>query len=462
MLREHSKVIDQLAQLFDLMMIAVAFLINIIFYRQKGVIISDIPDNYFLIFLFYILFWTLVSNANNVYGSKRLTLLRDECFNLVKSHVITTAISLMALTFLFRGLIQDRFVYYFVAFAFFLTLLIHMAERFLLERIRRSQMNVKYCLILGGGEAAQFITNQFGEHPELGYRMIGYCAPTQTDLNLPYLGDYGNLEKTLNSHIVDVVLVAESILDPEIRTCMSLVEIMGRTVLTILDDSIYHLLKYKPFNLAGMSMMINNSLQNEWQDLFKKLFDLVVSFIGLILLSPWMLLIAIIIKLTSPGPVIFSQERVGLNGRPFRMYKFRSMVQDAEARKSDMASLNEMDGPVFKIKNDPRITPFGHFLRKSSLDELPQLWNVLVRDMSLVGPRPPLPSEVNLYNPKHRKRLSVRPGITCIWQISGRSDVNFDRWMDMDIEYIDNWSFWLDLQILFKTVPVVLLRKGSR
>lgn len=137
------------------------------------------------------------------------------------------------------------------------------------------------------------------------------------------------------------------------------------------------------------------------------------------------------------------------------------MVQDAEELKAKLAHLNEMSGPVFKIKDDPRVTSIGHFLRKTSLDELPQLWNVFRQDMSLVGPRPPLPSEVNLYDPKHRKRLSVKPGITCIWQISGRNDVDFDQWMEMDAEYVDNWSLALDMKILVKTVPVVLGRKGA-
>jgi exopolysaccharide biosynthesis polyprenyl glycosylphosphotransferase len=181
----------------------------------------------------------------------------------------------------------------------------------------------------------------------------------------------------------------------------------------------------------------------------------------LAIISPLLLVIALAIKLTSEGPVIFSQERVGINGRVFKMYKFRSMVQDAEMLKSKLVYLNEMSGPVFKIRNDPRVTPVGKFLRKTSLDELPQLWNVLKGDMSLVGPRPPLPKEVDMYNLKHRKRLAVKPGITCIWQISGRNDVDFEQWMAMDAEYVDRWSLWLDMEILAKTVPVVLMRKGA-
>jgi len=200
---------------------------------------------------------------------------------------------------------------------------------------------------------------------------------------------------------------------------------------------------------------------HEWQELFKKVMDIVASGLGLVVASPLLLLIALGVKLTSKGPVFFVQERVGLNGRIFKMYKFRSMVQDAEELKKKLAHLNEMSGPVFKIKDDPRVTPIGRFLRKTSLDELPQLWNVFRQEMSLVGPRPPLPSEVNLYDPKHRKRLSVKPGLTCIWQVSGRNDVDFDQWMEMDAEYVDNWSLALDMKILAQTVPVVLGRKGA-
>ena len=153
--------------------------------------------------------------------------------------------------------------------------------------------------------------------------------------------------------------------------------------------------------------------------------------------------------------------RVGLNGRSFKIYKFRSMVVNAEELKERLADLNEMSGPVFKITNDPRVTAVGKFIRKTSIDELPQLLNVFIGDMSLVGPRPPLLKEVNLYDSKHRKRLAVRPGITCIWQISGRNEVDFEEWMEMDADYVDRWSLWLDMEILAKTVPVVLLRKGA-
>ena len=180
----------------------------------------------------------------------------------------------------------------------------------------------------------------------------------------------------------------------------------------------------------------------------------------MILLSPLMLLIALLIKLTSKGPVLFTQRRSGLNGRQFSLYKFRTMVNNAEELKSQLAQDNEMDGPVFKMKKDPRVTRLGSFLRKSSLDELPQLFNILKGEMSLVGPRPPLPEEVERYQLWQRRRLSMKPGLTCIWQVSGRNDISFDNWMKMDLDYIDNWSLLFDLKLISITVKEMLLGKG--
>jgi exopolysaccharide biosynthesis polyprenyl glycosylphosphotransferase len=197
------------------------------------------------------------------------------------------------------------------------------------------------------------------------------------------------------------------------------------------------------------------------QLLVKRLIDAAFSLAVLIVLLPLMVVVALLIKLTSPGPVFFVQERVGMNQRHFHLYKFRSMVVDAEQRQSELAALNERDGPVFKIQKDPRATPIGRFIRMTSIDELPQLFNVLSGEMSLVGPRPPLPDEVKRYKWLFRKRLCVKPGITCIWQISGRDNVSFESWMQMDHEYIDNWSLWLDLMILFKTIPAVLFVRGA-
>jgi exopolysaccharide biosynthesis polyprenyl glycosylphosphotransferase len=199
-----------------------------------------------------------------------------------------------------------------------------------------------------------------------------------------------------------------------------------------------------------------------WGIMFKRFLDIVISLGALILLAPLLLIAAALIRLTSRGPALFVQKRLGLNKRIIGVYKFRTMVRDAEKKQAELEHLNEVSGPVFKIKNDPRITPIGRFLRKTSIDELPQLFNVLKGDMSLVGPRPlPVRDYQGFNKDWQRRRFSIRPGITCLWQINGRSTVQFDRWMELDMEYIDRWSVWLDMQILIRTIPAVLKGSGA-
>ena len=193
----------------------------------------------------------------------------------------------------------------------------------------------------------------------------------------------------------------------------------------------------------------------------KRIFDLVVGSLSLIVLSPLFVIIAVLVKVTSRGPVFYASDRVGLGGKPIKFIKFRTMVADADSKLKELQAHNEKDGPIFKMKNDPRITPLGRFLRKFSLDELPQLWSVLCGDMSMVGPRPPLPREVEHYDERAMQRLSVLPGITCYWQIMGRSNLSFEEWLELDLKYIQDMSFWLDLQIVLKTPWAVLKGHGA-
>ena len=193
----------------------------------------------------------------------------------------------------------------------------------------------------------------------------------------------------------------------------------------------------------------------------KRWVDLMVVIVLLAILFPLLLLTAILIKCTSPGPIFYKQMRCGLYGRKFQLFKFRTMVDGAEDRLWEIRHLNEMSGPVFKMRNDPRTTALGSFLRKSSIDELPQLWNIIKGEMSIVGPRAPLPEEVQYYVENQRRRLSVKPGITCLWQVSGRSEIDFNRWIELDLHYIDNWSFWLDIRIMLKTIPAVFTGRGA-
>ena len=199
----------------------------------------------------------------------------------------------------------------------------------------------------------------------------------------------------------------------------------------------------------------------QYETSLKRLLDLVLASLGLLATAPLWLAIMVAIRLDSPGPAIFVQERVGLRGRRFNFYKFRSMYVDAEGLRAELQSSNEVSGPVFKMRRDPRVTTVGVFLRRTSLDELPQLFNILKGEMSLVGPRPPLPKEVEQYRPSDAVRLSVKPGLTCLWQVSGRSSVGFDRWMEYDREYVYNLSLGLDIRILLRTVAAVLTMRGA-
>lgn len=195
--------------------------------------------------------------------------------------------------------------------------------------------------------------------------------------------------------------------------------------------------------------------------MLKRTVDVVIAALALVVLSPVVLLTALVVKATSPGPVLFKQKRAGKDGREFDFYKFRTMEADAEAHREELIDLNEVSGPVFKIRDDPRMIPIGRFLRRTSIDELPQLWNVLRGDMCLVGPRPPIPDEVVEYSDWEIQRLAATPGITCIWQVSGRSELDFETWVRMDIEYIQKWSLWLDLKLLARTIPAVLSGEGA-
>ncbi|WP_437177734.1 sugar transferase [Clostridium bornimense] len=213
--------------------------------------------------------------------------------------------------------------------------------------------------------------------------------------------------------------------------------------------------------------MVNDNLENEDRKvsiiyLFsKRVIDIVGSIVGLVLLSPILLIVTIAIKLESKGPIIFSQKRIGLKGKAFKMYKLRSMVEDAEKLKKDLMKSNEMSGPMFKMKDDPRVTRVGKFIRKTSIDELPQLVNVLKGDMSLVGPRPSLPKEVKKFKPWMKKRLEVKPGLTCFWQVSGRNNIDFEDWMKLDIKYVEERSFLVDIKLIFKTFFVLFGDKNA-
>ena len=345
--------------------------------------------------------------------------------------------------------------------------------RVMLMSARRSGYNYRFLLVIGANDHASEVVTKIDAKPELGYKIVGFVAETPAARDAwvergeplgKVLGTVPDLQAVLKRERVDEMIVCLPV-ESRFSDIVSVIQhardlgVVVRLMPQVNDSSLFKTLHLEEFDGEHVVTLFREQML--LQLLAKRMVDASLSLVALIVLFPLMAAVAILIKITSPGPVLFAQDRVGMNQRRFRIYKFRSMVIDAEEKKKELQHLNELDGPAFKIENDPRITRIGRFIRKTSIDELPQLFNVLHGEMSLVGPRPPLPDEVKRYEWLFRKRLSVKPGITCVWQISGRSNTSFERWMEMDNEYIENWSIWLDMKILIKTVPAVLLGRGA-
>jgi exopolysaccharide biosynthesis polyprenyl glycosylphosphotransferase len=259
-----------------------------------------------------------------------------------------------------------------------------------------------------------------------------------------------------------VLYIKKKIITSEVRETARSCEELGVTFLLKYKDSKFNLTNAIKTDIADEKFLtFINIPHNPYPLAIKKIMDIIVSLMLIILFAPFLIAFGLLIKLTSPGPIIFKQARVGLRGRQFNLYKFRTMVSNAESIRKELGEMNEMDGPVFKIKDDPRITRVGKFLRNTGLDELPQLFNILKGEMSLIGPRPPLQSETIQYKRWQLRRLSVKPGLSCFWQIKpNRNSIKFEQWMEMDLAYIDNWSPRLDFIILLKTIKTVFLRSG--
>ena len=319
------------------------------------------------------------------------------------------------------------------------------------RRKKHSARDTRHVAVIGSGAEAHEFARSIENHEDWGVKLIGVVPKS-------------DVRRILETGVVDeLIIVAEGESLGEFNETFLLCEELGVTARVVLNFFPHSIARMELHELDGFPLLsFSTTPTNEALLLVRRTMDLVfAAALGLVFL-PVMLAAAALIKLTSPGQVIFRQERCGLNGRLFSMCKFRSMTNNAEQMRYELEALNEMDGPVFKSSRDPRITAVGKVLRRFSIDELPQLYNVLRGDMSLVGPRPPLPQEVARYQRWQRRRLSMRPGITCLWQISGRSEVSFEDWMKLDLTYIDNWSLLLDLKILLKTVPVVLLGRGAK
>ncbi len=417
--------------------------------------------------------WIGIYDCFICYKADRLVALNTQLKNVTKAAAVSSLwLTLVSAAFPVSGFDPLNIVV-FAALVTLAGILSRILMRVLLLNARRSGHNYRHLLIIGANPRAIQVAEKIENKPELGYKIVGFVAETpeataswkeRINRSWRLLGGLDQLRGILGGRRVDEVAVClpvdASLSD--MATVIKNVRDLGIVVRLIPESADGHLLRNLQIEEFEDEFVVTLCREQPLiQLLVKRGIDAGLSLAVLVVLFPLMAVVAILIKLTSPGPVIFAQDRVGMNQRRFKLYKFRSMVADAERHKAKLLHLNERDGPVFKIANDPRITPLGRFIRRTSIDELPQLFNVLIGEMSLVGPRPPLPEEVKKYKWMFRHRLCVKPGITCIWQVSGRQGVSFDRWMQMDHEYIENWSIWLDLRILLKTIPAVLTSRGA-
>jgi len=488
MLKEHAKAIGSFHLLMDMILTVVAFqaayllrvelaqttLVRYVswfkaFYRPI------LPfETYQLLLVLVLPLWAVLLYSFGSYRSQRLISVKSQAWALFKA-VFSGGVLLVILIFFTRiggidiAVVSRTLIISFVIINYVLLLTERLVARQVLSYWRRRGYNFRTVLVIGSGEHARKLARLVEENTEWGLKLLGFVTDDEKVLaagdlgGRPVLGHIRDMERVIHHNVVDEVIFAvprTKLWDME--DIFLLCEEEGVRTWVAANFFPHLVAKIQLDDLQGLPLLTYTTTPtNEFMLLMKRLFDLFVALLMLIIHALPMLAIALMIKLTSRGPVFFRQERLGLHGRPFTMLKFRSMVADAEQRKAQLADSNEMDGPAFKMKHDPRVTWVGRIIRTLSLDELPQLINVLLGQMSLVGPRPAPREEVEHYQRWQRRRLSMKPGLTCLWQIAGRNRVDFDEWMHLDLQYIDNWSFGLDLKILLKTIPAVFLARGA-
>lgn len=387
----------------------------------------------------------------------------------LRSMALTIVVILALLFFLEIQYVSRIVVLLFAILNFTVLLVSRLAIRSYVIRSQHDESNRLKVLIIGIGERAQEMVKALHNQENLLVDIIGHLDPDPKQVDtkvdgVPVIGTIDNISECLKKNVVDEVIIAipRSMLhnaDHIAQAC----EEEGIKLRFMADLFNVRMARVSLAQIGDIPLLTMESVAHDGDKLFvKRLFDLTLTILAMPLVLPLMALIALAIKLDSRGPIFFVQQRVGLRKHLFPMYKFRSMQKDAEEKINEIEHLNEAEGPIFKIANDPRVTRVGRFLRKTSLDELPQLFNVLRGEMSLVGPRPMSIRDVDLFDKGiQRKRFSVMPGITCIWQISGRSNLPFEKWLELDLEYIEKWSLRLDLKILAKTIPAVIKSKGA-
>ncbi len=454
----------------DMISIVVTFIAS---FLARNLMIPAVEHLYFNSHLFIIpLVLVLITGSLSYFGGYKKpchTSLVGYSWAICRSIIVSVGTLLVLLFFLEIQYVSRFVVWMFASMEFCALLVIRMLTiAYFKEQVKSGRKTLRV-LIVGSRSRASDLVMALQEKATWGLEVVGFVDPDpgRVGMNvngIPVIGTIDNIHDCLKNNIIDEVIVAISRTmlkdaEPIVLAC----EQEGIRLRFMADVFNVQVARISLSEVKGIPLLnMEPVAQDPQQLLAKRVFDFVCTLLALPLLIPIFLLVAIAIKLDSPGPVFFIQQRVGMRKHLFRMYKFRSMYMDAEEKLKDIEHLNEAEGPIFKIKNDPRITRVGKFLRKTSVDELPQLINVLLGDMSLVGPRPMSIRDVDLFDHGiQRKRFSVQPGLTCIWQISGRSDLPFEKWLELDLEYIDNWSFWLDLKILIKTLPIVICSTGA-
>ncbi len=390
----------------------------------------------------------------------------EELYGLVTA-TFTGIVILVFIFFFFRPQYYSRLIYLYagILIVLFLTLF-RVVLRFVLGYLRKRGIGVDRALIIGGGEIGRAIMRNVLAQPNLGYLIEGFLDddPVKGAIGtFRWLGPLDQLARILRERSIDeVIITLPWHARDKIVRIMETAEATGADIKIVPDLFQLSLSRIAVDAVGGIPLIgVKESSISGSALALKRAMDVIFSVILFIVLLIPMGIIALLIKLTSPGAIIFKQDRVGRGGRIFTAYKFRTMRVGADEEKQTLRHLNEAQGPIFKIRNDPRRTPIGKWLRRTSMDELPQLWNVLRGDMSLVGPRPPLINEVAEYEDWHKRRLEVAPGMTGLWQVSGRSELTFDEMVMLDLYYIENWSPWLDLEILLKTIPALLTTRGA-
>lgn len=457
--------------LLDILAIALAFqcAYSINYYYFKMGIFFFSQKRMIYLFLGVLPFWLVTLYLIQITEIPRTKRIRVLFFEYFQSALII-AVVLLIVYFTFKmAWISRLFLIELTFLGFIFLFFIRYIEYKVFRRYRAKGYNYVNIVLIADDSSLPFIENLIN-NKEWGYRIIAIFTEStlikekyeKSIILLPeeYMEVINDL---MEVDIIDEVLyIKKKVIPGEVRNVISSCEELGVIFRLKYDDKKINLTNATKTKI-GDDKFLNfiNIPYNSYALAIKKIMDLNVSLFMIILLSPFLLAIALVIKFSSPGPIIFKQKRVGLRGRMFNLYKFRTMVADAESLKKDLKSVNEMDGPVFKIRDDPRVTKIGKFLRRTGLDELPQLFNILKGEMSLIGPRPPIPSETEQYERWQLRRLSVKPGLSCFWQIKpDRNNIKFEKWMEMDLAYIDNWSLRLDFLILIKTIKTVFQRTG--